>query len=182
MKKLLLTMILLLSTIQADENPLAFKLPYGLEFGKKIPQKVLNRANCSDSRCKFQDKFHLAFDDAKKLTYIVFYNQYYSKIENGHKLPSKWKKLNLTLCELGVAGTTLEELKQKMSKYKNAKYYKHTFTDKKWWENLVFEVDGKYLYNFQFVRDTNKYKENYFCDKLGLWEIIITGDVLDEDY
>lgn len=185
MKKLILVAILLLSSLQGKS--IFSKMPYGMEFGKTIPKKVMKRASlhdkceaCNDSEYweeyMLEDKFKFFINKNQFLDKIVFDNGYFDDYKP-HKLPKAWRNLGIEICSDTNAGTSLEDFQKIIKHQEDIKLYNHKVVNN--WDLVEFEVDSKYLYEFKFaIGDSKKILK---C-RTGLYDIEISGDILDEEY
>ncbi len=115
-KKLILTMLLISSTLQAGD--LFSKLPYGIELGKKVPYKVEKIMEQNFSR--FYDvigKFEITFtsEDSLLVEGIAF-NSNSTKTYN--TFPKKLKKAGFKLCDSYNKGTSYKTVKNIITKNK----------------------------------------------------------------
>lgn len=176
MKKLILALILIISTTQAQS--VLSKMPYSMKFGKPVPKKVLKRSSYNEEYKYYilEDKFKFSSNN-KLLDSIVFRNEYYNDNKKTHKLPKSWKELGLRICTASTDGTSFDDFQRIIKNQEGVKLYKHTVYNN--WDLVELEIDEKYRYKFNFaIKDS---KTILKC-KTGLYKIEITGDVLNEDY
>lgn len=168
----------MLSSLQAKS--VFAKMPYGMEFGKEVPLKVEKRSTSEEEyiskdkkikRYTLENKFIYYKRKGALLDKLVFQNKV------PHILPRKWQELGLKLCTPTESGITYKNFTTILNSEVGAKYINHKVFNN--WDIVEFEMDGKYLYKFLFaIGETKKILD---C-KTGLYEIEISGDVLDEEY
>lgn len=179
-KKIILIMVFLISILHAENNPLS-KLPFGIELGKKVPKKVEDRATKIKEDKKgniyyyMENKFEYTVNSKGLVDKLAFYNYYNSHNKTTNILPKIWRQNGIKLSTRKLIGTSLEEFKKNIKlqiRMANLKEY-----DDDLYTSMNFDVNNKYHFYLKFW----KHSEHLEL-KSGLLFIIITRNVLDDDY
>ena len=163
-KKLILSMIVLSSLLQADN--IFAKLPYGIKIGKKVPDKIVNMnlekgwkfIKGGDYTYALPGKFKMLLHGNNKVYSIYLGYSEYRKHVYGTP-PKRWRKSGLWFCNNSVHGTPYEDILQIIKK--NNVYDLEANKVK---GTIYFKVDNDKQYKLYF--NINDYMTN--CKEGGL--------------
>jgi len=181
MIKTIMTMVMLMAfATSAQAESVLMKMPYGMEFGKPLSAKIQGRSSAEKWK---SDKNKVSYALPGKFK-VVTNKGLVSKVhflnDYTDKLPKKWRRLGLKICQPDVDGTSYQDALAIIQR-EGAKYIEQKKPYNMFYDTLRFEMGGKYAYEVFFLEHDKDNKAVKDC-KGGLISIHISGDALGEDY
>lgn len=108
MNKLILTLLILISSLHAEE--IFSELPYGMVLGKALPVKVETRLTKTKFQNQVTGKFAVKIDEDSRILHSVLFS--FADYDMPTILPKIWRRAGLKLCYDNRDGTSYEKVKE----------------------------------------------------------------------
>jgi len=174
MKTMMAILMMMAFAASAQAESVLMKLPYGIELGKPLPEKVKRAADEKTETNKniiiyvLEGKFKVVTEKGEVTMF---------ESSPGQRLSTKWRNLGLRICQGDSPGTSINDV-MAIIKREGAKYIKRRTSKEGYYQSVMFEIGGKYSFDAAFA--LKKFGD---CDAdSGLWSIVVEGDALNEDY